>query len=596
MSRAITQPTLSSAGDADQASLREILRRRFGHDAFRAHQEPICEAITAGDDALVVMPTGAGKSLCYQLPALARGGTALVVSPLIALMDDQVAHLAAHGLRAERIHSARSRDHALTVMHAYAAGELDFLFVAPERLASTRFVEELGRRTPALVAIDEAHCVSHWGHDFRPDYRLLRDRLTPLRPAPFVALTATATGRVQRDVLQQLGMKDARRFVHGFRRDNLDIECVPLSRPERPEVVVALLDDAARLPAIVYAPSRKETESLATLLSSRVRAGAYHAGMTPTARERVQSEFLAGTLDVIVATIAFGMGIDKANIRTVVHTALPGSIEGYYQEIGRAGRDGERALALLLYSFGDRKTQEWLHEKSYPPTRLLERVHGALVAEACEAEALRGKLGLEAALFSTVVDKLRIHGGAIIERDGSVRRAEGKWKKSYDEQCPHHLDQIEQVARYAERRTCRMRQLVTHFDDREDHGRACGHCDACSPKGTRALASRPLTRDEAQLVKRVLGGIDERRGTAIGRLHRESCERDLSRTELEALLASLEHHGLVTVEETSFETEGRTVNYRNVLVTRAGKKLTRERDLEKICASVAVTDVAARRA
>lgn len=584
----------STAACADPSALREILRRSFGHAAFRAHQEAICEAITAGEDALVVMPTGAGKSLCYQLPALARTGTALVVSPLIALMEDQVAHLAARGLRAERIHSGRSREHALMVMQAYAERDLDFLFVAPERLASARFVESLARHTPALVAIDEAHCVSHWGHDFRPDYRLLRDRLAPLRPAPFVALTATATGRVQRDVLEQLGMREAQRFVHGFRRDNLTIECVPLSRAERPRVVAALLEEPARLPAIVYAPSRKETESLAALLSSRVRAGAYHAGMPPTARERVQSEFLSGTLDVIVATIAFGMGIDKANIRTVVHTGLPGSIESYYQEIGRAGRDGQQSLALLLHSYADRKTHEWLHEKSYPATRVLERAHRALMDTPTELGALSEQLGLDAALVSTVVDKLRVHGGAIVDADGGVRRAEGKWKKTYDEQRLHHLAQIEQVARYAERRTCRMRQLVAHFDDREDDGHPCGACDVCAPQGARALATRTLTPEEARLVKRLLASVDERRGTAIGRLHRESCERELSRTELEALLASLERSGLVTVEETSFETEGRTVTYRNVLLSRSGKKLAKSRDVQAIQKSVAVTAVVGR--
>ncbi|HEY8022348.1 MAG TPA: DNA topoisomerase 3, partial [Thermoanaerobaculia bacterium] len=320
--------------------LADLLRDPFRLPSFRPFQEAVCRAVVEGRDALLVMPTGAGKSLCYQLPGLARGGTTLVVSPLIALMEDQVGKLRELGLRAERIHSGRDRAESRQVARDYLDGRLDFLFIAPERLAVPGFPELLARRKPVLVAIDEAHCISQWGHDFRPEYRMLGERLPPLRPAPVIGLTATATPRVQDDIVAQLGLAGAGRFIHGFRRTNIAVEVSETRPGARRAAVRALLADPARRPAIIYAPTRKEADALGAELALDMPAAAYHAGMTGAARDRVQADFLAGRLEVIVATIAFGMGVDKPNVRTVVHTGLPGSLEGYYQEIGRAGRDG----------------------------------------------------------------------------------------------------------------------------------------------------------------------------------------------------------------------------------------------------------------
>ena len=298
-----------------------------------------------GRDVLVVMPTGAGKSLCYQLPGIARGGTTLVVSPLIALIEDQCDKLRALGLCAERIHSGRDRSTSQQVCARYLRGELDYLFIAPERLRVPGFAALLAKRAPALIAIDEAHCISQWGHDFRPDYRMLRERLAPLRPTPIVALTATATPSVQRDILDQLGLENAVPFILGFRRTNLAIELQACPKTHRAATTRAILTKPGALPAIVYTPTRKDSEDISAALQLRMRVAAYHAGLSSTARARVQAQFMAGELDCIVATIAFGMGIDKADIRTVVHTALPSSVEAYYQEIGRAGRDGLRRVA-----------------------------------------------------------------------------------------------------------------------------------------------------------------------------------------------------------------------------------------------------------
>src|SRR5882724_6005032 len=335
--------------------LTSLLQRHFGFTSFRANQEAVCRAATEGRDVLLVMPTGAGKSLCYQLPAIARRGTALVISPLIALMDDQSQKLEAQGLRVGRIHSGLPREYARAVCRQYLDNQLDFLFIAPERLRVPGFPEMLAKRPLALIAIDEAHCISQWGHDFRPDYRALRQRIEPLRPAPVIALTATATPLVQKDIVAQLGLDNPALFIHGFRRANLAVEVAEVPKPQRHERARTLLEPAERRPAIIYAPSRKDADILAAELGSFFPSAAYHAGLDPATRERVQREFQVGKLHVVVATVAFGMGIDKADVRTVIHTSLPMSVEAFYQEIGRAGRDGLPSRTILMHSWADRR-------------------------------------------------------------------------------------------------------------------------------------------------------------------------------------------------------------------------------------------------
>ena len=251
-------------------------------------------------------------------------------------------------------------------LRGLSAGALDFLFIAPERLRVPGFPEMLAKRKPALIAIDEAHCISQWGHDFRRDYRMLGQYLPALRSGagavPVLALTATATPAVQADIVSQLGMRDPKLFVHGFRRENLAIEVVEMPVPERGRAICGLLTDRARRPAIVYATSRKQSERLAEELSAVAPTAAYHAGLDAETRERVQKSFQAGELEVVVATIAFGMGIDKADIRTVIHAGLPSTLEGYYQEIGRAGRDGAASRTFLMHSYADQRNARFLLE------------------------------------------------------------------------------------------------------------------------------------------------------------------------------------------------------------------------------------------
>jgi len=553
----------------------ELLQKHFGFAHFRPYQEEVCEAVSLGKNALLVMPTGAGKSLCYQLPALARGSTCLVISPLVALMEDQVAKLCAWGLRAERIHSGRDRAHSRAVCEDYLAGKLDFLFIAPERLAVPGFPEMLAKKTLGLIAIDEAHCISQWGHDFRPEYRMLGSRLPLLRHAesknasPVIALTATATPDVQRDILTQLGLERADTFIHGFRRSNIAIEVREVAQGDRPERIVEILREEGRRPAIVYAGTRKAAESLAAAIQG---ASLYHAGMNKEDRDRTQSEFQSGKADVMVATIAFGMGIDKANVRTVVHAALPGSVEGYYQEIGRAGRDGEPSRAVLMWSYADRKMHEFLFEKNYPDAGLLDKIF-LKVKHHPDGPVMRDELKessrIEADLFDAALEKLWIHGGVLVDSNDRVAPGpNAQWKLSYAAQSEHRLEQMRLIARYAESHECRMLYLVEHFGDKNDSGKTCGICDICAPNLDRLRA--PDAGETLELVS-LLRVVDEREGQSLGRVHREGAPK-LDRKTFEIYLGALQRAGFLTTEERSFDKDGQTISYRTAYLTTAAIK------------------------
>jgi ATP-dependent DNA helicase RecQ len=329
--------------------LRAELHSRFGHEAFREGQETVVRALLEGESALALFPTGAGKSLCYQLPAVLLEGTALVVSPLIALMKDQVDALRARGVPAARLDSSLT---ALETQQVYAdlrAGTLKLLYVAPERLSGEAFLDRLRRARISLVAIDEAHCISEWGHNFRPDYLRLARVVEELGLRPVLALTATATPEVARDICRAFGIANERHVQTSFRRSNLHLRVTPCAADDRLAILTKRLGNAKVRPAVVYVTFQKTAETVAAhLAAAGFRARAYHAGQDTNEREGTQEAFMRGDCEVIVATIAFGMGIDKADIRSVIHFNLPKTLENYQQEIGRAGRDGQPALCELL--------------------------------------------------------------------------------------------------------------------------------------------------------------------------------------------------------------------------------------------------------
>ncbi|MDE3188184.1 MAG: ATP-dependent DNA helicase RecQ [Acidobacteriota bacterium] len=568
-----------------------ILRSIFGFSGFRANQEEVCRAAIEGCDLLLVMPTGSGKSLCYQLPAIALGGTALVVSPLIALMEDQAAKLVALGLRVARIHSGLDRAASRQACVDYLQGNLQFLFIAPERLRVPGFGEMLTKRKPALIAIDEAHCISQWGHDFRPDYRMLGQYLPALRPAPVLALTATATPTVQADIMTQLGMVRPERFIHGFRRENLAIEVVEVPVPQRPETVRGLLKDKARRPAIVYAPSRKLADRLAEELSRTVSAAAYHAGLDAETRERVQSAFQGGELEVVVATIAFGMGIDKADIRTVIHAGLPATLEGYYQEIGRAGRDGAPSRTFLMHSYADQRTHDFFLSRDYPPVGNLELVFKTLGEDARAVEELRetSKLGEEE--FDKALEKLEIHGGARVDFGGNVTRGGPGWKKTYAVQAQYRAEQLGKVLRFTASSECRMAALVRHFGDVEDAGRVCEVCDVCDPAGAVLRLFRHATaaeREMAQAIADELRAVDYK---AAGMLQRSvDAAGRVDRSGFDGLVDAMTRAGLIEIDDAEYEKDGEVRRFRKVRLTAAGLEMRRTTPVELLIADGVVEE------
>jgi ATP-dependent DNA helicase RecQ len=375
-------------------SLSELLlsaddqRRQLGHADWRPGQRRVVEAILAGQNVLAIMPTGAGKSLCFQIPALVTPGFGVVVSPLIALMQSQTAALAAKGIAVGLIHSARPREDNVLDWRRAAAGELQLLYMTPERFVTARMMAALSRLPVNMVAVDEAHCVSQWGHDFRQDYRELHRVGSVLPNVPIAAFTATADPHTRRDIQQTLVGRDAPVVATGFDRPNLLLTVRPKSQAD--DIIVELVGDRRQLSGIVYCRTRKATDALARKLQQAGhRALAYHAGLPEAERHRRLMAFLAHPGVVICATVAFGMGIDKPDVRFVIHRDLPASLEAYYQEAGRAGRDGGPAEAILLYGVGDLVARRMLIERGPRAPLLKQKDHDRLNAMAQFAETGR---------------------------------------------------------------------------------------------------------------------------------------------------------------------------------------------------------------
>jgi RecQ family ATP-dependent DNA helicase len=560
--------------------LHSILKKQFGFQTFRNHQEEVCLNVTLGRDVLLVMPTGAGKSLCYQLPGLARGGVTLVISPLLALIEDQVDKLRRQGIRADRIHSGRTREDSRSVCMQYLLGKLDFLLVAPERFSVPGFLQMLQKKRPTLIAVDEAHCISQWGHDFRPDYRALGEHLKALRPANIVALTATATPVVQDDICKQLCLVQEARSIHGFRRSNLSIQLLEVQPSARMPMIQEILKNKKDLPAIVYAPTRKVAEQLYDGLKSQFRVGIYHAGLLPQVRERNQNSFLSGEVELIIATVAFGMGIDKPDIRTVIHAGLPGSIEGYYQEMGRAGRDGLPSRAILMHSYVDQRTHQFFLDRDYPKVEALKSLFSLLKTEKTSVESLKTKYSTyfkSEENFEKVLEKLEIHRGASIDFDGNVSKGVLTWEKPYLAQKLHKEKMALQMVQFTQIHQCRMLGLVKYFGDQKDLGAPCDLCDECSPENS-PVAQRSLTREEQGRVAQIMAVLSVSDRRAAGRIHKDILENSpsITRNEVEKILEVLFKANWIEIFRENFEKDGKSIPFKTVSLTSRGKRVKAE--------------------
>ncbi|MEV7344052.1 RecQ family ATP-dependent DNA helicase [Streptomyces sp. NPDC093544] len=474
--------------------LRRTAREVFGWDALRPGQLTAMKAVMGRRDAMVVMPTGSGKSAVYQVPGMLLAGPTLVVSPLIALQRDQIAGLLRNsGQTAVAVNSSMSRTQNEQAWESVSDGKAQFLFLAPEQLAKQEVVERLSALKPSLFVVDEAQCVSSWGHDFRPDYLRLRQAAESIGRPPILALTASAAAPVRADIVEQLGMCKVREVVAGFDRPNIRLEVTRFQDDSAKRRAVVERAAAEPKPGIVYVATRKDAEAYATELGELgLSAAAYHAGSRSADRSAVHDRFLGGELDVVVATSAFGMGIDKADVRFVLHASVPGSLDAYYQEIGRAGRDGAASRAILLYRTEDLGLQRFFSTGRPDADTIADvarRVRDR--ATAVTPTELQQETGLSATRLTAVLNLLENAGGVTTER-GKVAPvpgadAEEVAARAVELGIAHESmerSRVDMMRGLAETTGCRRRFLLGYFGERL-HG-PCGNCDRCEQRPTGA--------------------------------------------------------------------------------------------------------------
>ena len=506
---------------------REAPEKHFGFGEFLAGQEQVVSSLLSGQDALVVMPTGGGKSLCYQLPALVMDGVTIVVSPLIALMKDQVDGLLKKGVAVTMINSTLSPDEQRDRIRRMREGEFKLVYVAPERFRSENFVSALQQVPIALFAVDEAHCLSAWGHDFRPDYLRLKYALEKLGYPQTAAFTATATPVVRQDILEHLKLRDPAVSISGFERPNLSLRVTQCSgNKEKYARLKSVVDEQQT--GIVYCATRKKVVEVSESLASMgVNVVAYHGGMDDKARAEAQDAFLNGTSDVAVATNAFGMGIDRSDVRFVVHFELPGSIEAYYQEAGRAGRDGERAVCDLFFNYADTRTQEFFIEGNNPGYTLIHDLYLLLqrfadekgetvmtIKELSQALGAKNDMGVGSALSALsragYVDRYdvsgsRAKGTRLLRPDVAADDLEID-RVALEEKEHRDRDKLDKMVSFAYDNECRQQWILKYFGEEESE--VCGSCDQCGGFADEGGDDR-RAGDEGEVmnVRKLLSGV-----------------------------------------------------------------------------------------
>jgi ATP-dependent DNA helicase RecQ len=575
----------------------EVLEKHFGFREFLDAQEEVIDTIMGGVDALVVMPTGGGKSLCYQLPALMLEGTTVVVSPLIALMKDQVDALQRRRIAATFINSSLTPAEQQERIRALSRGEFKLVYIAPERFRSRSFVDALGQGTIALFAVDEAHCLSMWGHDFRPDYFRLNVVLETLGRPQVAAFTATATPEVRRDILTHLDLREPREFVAGFARPNLKLVIRPVANEaEKYERLHGLIREHKT--GIVYCATRKRVEAVAeTLQLAGISSILYHGGMGDDERERAQNAFMQGQRDIVVATNAFGMGIDRADIRFVAHFEVPGSVEAYYQEAGRAGRDGEAATCELLFNHADTRVQEFFIEGSNPPPAFIIETYEMLRRGADAKHELQLSLKDMAERVETDGNDMMLGSALhILDREGYIdrfdipgRRVRGTRLLKAElsgSQLKLDIAKLQEKERrdraklrtmidFAYSRDCRQERILRYFG--ESNPARCGNCDVCletveptrEPDDAEVLIVRKALSGVARMSVRTSAGWQPRFGR--GRIV-QTLVGSRSREIIDARLDQLSTYGLLKDQGVAYANQLlRELQERGMLVSSGGQ-------------------------